>query len=88
MAALLISHGASVNLRCANDRTALHEAARLGRQDLVKLMLGSGAQPDPRSAYGFTPLALAAQNGHTKIMEMLLQKGKVFYMVSTLPGIM
>ncbi|XP_023571478.1 ankyrin repeat and SOCS box protein 14 isoform X3 [Octodon degus] len=75
MASLLIRHGASVNLRCANERTALHEAAKLGRQDMVKLVLGSGACPDPRSAYGFTPLALAAQNGHTKIMELLLQKG-------------
>nr|XP_044992124.1 ankyrin repeat and SOCS box protein 14 [Jaculus jaculus] len=75
MAALLISHGADVNLRCANNRTALHEAAKLGRQDLVKLMLVSGAFTDPRSTYGFTPLALAAQGGHTEIMELLLQKG-------------
>ncbi|KAG8523857.1 Ankyrin repeat and SOCS box protein 14 [Galemys pyrenaicus] len=61
MAALLINHGADVNLRCANKRTALHEAAKLGRQDLVKLLLVSGAHPDPQSSYGFTPLALAAQ---------------------------
>ncbi|EDL24718.1 ankyrin repeat and SOCS box-containing protein 14 [Mus musculus] len=55
------SHGADVNLRCANERTALHEAAKLGRLDMVKLMLASGAYPDARSSYGFTPLALAAQ---------------------------
>ena len=78
MAALLIGHGADVNLRCANERTALHEAARLGRRDIVKLLLVSGAHPDPKSSYGFTPLALAAQSGHTKIMELLLQKGKIF----------
>ncbi|EGW00688.1 Dynein heavy chain 12, axonemal [Cricetulus griseus] len=76
MATLLISHGADVNLRCANERTALHEAAKLGRRDMVKLMLTSGAHPDARSSYGFTPLALAAQSGHTEIMELLLQKGK------------
>lgn len=85
MAALLISYGADVNLRCTNERTALHEAAKLGRQDIVKLMLVSGAHPDPQSSYGFTPLALAAQSGHTEIMEMLLQKGKIFYTVSTPP---
>lgn len=85
MAALLIGYGADVNLRCTNERTALHEAARLGRQDIVKLILVSGAYPDPQSSYGFTPLALAAQSGHTEIMEMLLQKGKIFYTVSTLP---
>lgn len=82
MAALLISHGADVNLRCANERTALHEAAKLGRQDMVKLMLVSGAHPDPQSSYGFTPLALAAQCGHTEIMEILLQKGKIFSTLS------
>ncbi|KAH0514870.1 Ankyrin repeat and SOCS box protein 14 [Microtus ochrogaster] len=61
MATLLISHGADVNLQCANKRTALHEAAKLGNWDMVKLMLTSGAHPDARSSYGFTPLALAAQ---------------------------
>jgi ankyrin repeat/SOCS box protein 14 len=81
MATLLISHGADVNLRCANERTALHEAAKLGRLDMVKLMLASGAYPDARSSYGFTPLALAAQGGHTGIMQLLLQKGKAYLMV-------
>lgn len=40
------------------------------------LLLRSGADPDPRSGYGLTPLALAAQAGHTEIMELLLQKGE------------
>lgn len=86
MASLLISHGANVNLRCANERTALHEAAKLGRQDMVKLLLVSGAHPDPQSSYGFTPLALAAQGGHTAVMELLLQKGKLTPRMCRLPG--
>lgn len=65
-----------MNLQCIHKRTALHEAARLGRKDLVLLLLHSGADPDPRSGYGLTPLALAAQAGHTEIMELLLQKGE------------
>lgn len=77
MASLLISHGANVNLLC-HQRTALHEAAKLGRRDIVALLLASGAHPDPQSSYGFTPLALAAQSGHTEIMELLLRKGKIF----------
>ncbi|KAM6248035.1 ankyrin repeat and SOCS box protein 14 isoform 2-T2 [Spheniscus humboldti] len=75
IASLLISSGAKVNLQCVHKRTALHEAARLGKKDLVKLLLRSGADPDPRSGYGLTPLALAAQIGHIEIMELLLQKG-------------
>ncbi|KAI1890354.1 hypothetical protein AGOR_G00152870 [Albula goreensis] len=41
----------------------------------VDLLLKAGADPDPRSAYGLTPLALAAQCGHQDIVEILLQKG-------------
>lgn len=74
---MLLRSGARVNLRCVHERTALHEAARLGRKDLVQLLLDSGADPDPRSGYGLTPLALAAQMGHTEIMELLLQKGEI-----------
>ncbi|MGH0136033.1 UNVERIFIED_CONTAM: hypothetical protein FKN15_058797 [Acipenser sinensis] len=72
---LLICFGADVNQQRAHRRTALHEAARLGRRDTVDLLLRCGADPDPRSSYGLTPLALAAQSGHTDIVQALLQKG-------------
>ncbi|XP_042305066.1 ankyrin repeat and SOCS box protein 14 isoform X4 [Sceloporus undulatus] len=77
IASLLIQFGADVNLQCINKRTALHEAARLGLKDIVELLLCSKADPDPRSSYGLTPLALAAQNGHTEILEILLHKAGV-----------
>ncbi|XP_058844903.1 dynein axonemal heavy chain 12-like isoform X3 [Acipenser ruthenus] len=72
---LLIRFGADVNQQGVHRRTALHEAARLGRRDTVDLLLRCGADPDPRSSYGLTPLALAAQCGHTDIVQALLQKG-------------
>ncbi|XP_077181605.1 ankyrin repeat and SOCS box protein 14 isoform X1 [Paroedura picta] len=75
IASLLIQFGAKVNLQCVNKRTALHEAAKLGRKGMVEFLLWSKADPDPRSSYGLTPLALAAQNGHTEILEILLSKG-------------
>ncbi|GCB68501.1 hypothetical protein scyTo_0000889 [Scyliorhinus torazame] len=65
---LLLRFGAAVNLECNNKRTALHEAAKLGRKDLVDLLIRAGAIIDPRSAFGLTPLALAAQNGHTEVL--------------------
>lgn len=43
---------------------------------MVEFLLWSKADPDPRSSYGLTPLALAAQNGHTEILEILLRKGE------------
>ncbi|KAM3844732.1 ankyrin repeat and SOCS box protein 14 isoform 4-T4 [Vipera latastei] len=42
---------------------------------MVELLLWSKADADPRSSFGLTPLALAAQNGHTEILEILLRKG-------------
>ncbi|XP_069795730.1 dynein axonemal heavy chain 12-like isoform X3 [Narcine bancroftii] len=72
---LLLRFGANVNLKCTNERTAMHEAAKLGRKDIVHLLIHSGALVDPRSAFGLTPLALAAQNGCTEVVKLLLQKG-------------
>lgn len=42
---------------------------------MVTLLLQAGAHPDPRSHYGLTPLALAAQGGHLQVVEALLKKG-------------
>ena len=75
MMKLLLSMGANVNQEGAHCRTALHEAARLGRQEFVEELLRAGAHPDPHSAYGLTPLALAAQIGHVGIVQTLLRKG-------------
>nr|XP_055041064.1 dynein axonemal heavy chain 12 isoform X1 [Misgurnus anguillicaudatus]XP_055041065.1 dynein axonemal heavy chain 12 isoform X1 [Misgurnus anguillicaudatus]XP_055041066.1 dynein axonemal heavy chain 12 isoform X1 [Misgurnus anguillicaudatus]XP_055041067.1 dynein axonemal heavy chain 12 isoform X1 [Misgurnus anguillicaudatus] len=75
MVKLLLNFNTKVNQEGAHNRTALHEAARLGLKDFVDLLLKFGAHPDPRSSYGLTPLALAAQAGHLEIVRTLLQKG-------------
>lgn len=77
MAVLLLSFHCKVKQEGAHCRTALHEAARLGREKMVQLLLQSGADPDPRSSFGLTPLALAAQSGHLEIVQILLRKGKM-----------
>ncbi|KAI4826585.1 hypothetical protein KUCAC02_030030 [Chaenocephalus aceratus] len=46
-----------------------------GNVELVTRLLEAGARPDPRSHYGLTPLALAAQNAHLEVMENLLRRG-------------
>lgn len=65
-----------MNQEGCHGRRPLHEASRLGRSALVTLLLGAGAQPDPRSHYGLTPLALAAQGGHLEVVETLLRRGE------------
>uniref|UniRef100_A0A3Q2FFX2 Uncharacterized protein n=1 Tax=Cyprinodon variegatus TaxID=28743 RepID=A0A3Q2FFX2_CYPVA len=71
---LLLLRGSSVHQAGCHGRRPLHEAARVGNVELVKLLLEAGARPDPRSNYGFTPLALAAQGGHLEVAEILLRK--------------
>ncbi len=76
MTKLLLNFSARVNQEGANRRTALHEAAQLGLMDFMDLLLKHGAHPDPRSSYGLTPLALAAQAGHLEIIQTLLRRGQ------------
>lgn len=63
-AELLLTHGADHRLLSRNHmaNTPLHSALAAKRLPLVELLLGSGADPS-FSAAGYTPLAIAEQNG-------------------------
>ena len=52
----LIKRGVDVNLTNKDDTTALHGAAFLGRDEIVKLLLYNGANSSKRSKAGFTAL--------------------------------
>uniref|UniRef100_A0A670IQF0 Ankyrin repeat domain-containing protein SOWAHC-like n=1 Tax=Podarcis muralis TaxID=64176 RepID=A0A670IQF0_PODMU len=51
--------------------TALHWAAKHGKEELVTLLLGAGADVNMR-AQGYTPLHIAALHGHRRLMELLI----------------
>lgn len=76
LATLLLRYNAEVDQTGALDRTALHESAFLGLENFVYLLLESGANPNACDIKKKTPLALAAQNGHLNVLEVLLQKGR------------
>ncbi len=60
--ALLLEHGADVNLRSKDGGTALHAAAFLGRAETVKLLLEHGADTTIRHNMGGTAIDGAKLN--------------------------
>lgn len=68
-----------VNLRDKNGWSALHEAARIGATDIVKLLVGAGAHIDARTgrrANGESVLALAKRlhgSDHSVVHHLVAQ---------------
>src|SRR5690606_34917029 len=52
-----------------------HHAAYEGDLSLVQRLLRDGADPSTRTAYGATPLSLAAANGDAAVIRALLRAG-------------
>jgi len=79
---LLLAHKADVNAKKTSGETPLHFAVKANRNDIVKLLLDSQADPNvkadvdlgPGNGHGmeFTPLTLAAFHGQKLSAELLL----------------
>ncbi|KAL5964290.1 Ankyrin-3, partial [Taenia solium] len=78
VAEFLLAHGADQNMQTRNGYMALHEAAYRGSAPLVRLLLahpGKEGAINSRTIMGCTPLHLAAQQGHSQIIDLLLNAG-------------
>lgn len=51
------------------------EAAQEGHLDLVRYLLGSNANVHAQTQTGDTALTYACENGHTDVVDLLLQFG-------------
>ena len=72
----LISFGADVKLRIKNDETCLMWSSFKGFSDISRLLIRAGADVNAQDMkYGFTPLMVAAKNGHFASVELLLESG-------------
>lgn len=75
MVALLIEHGAPVNLE-SNGFTPLLWAAARGRADETRLLLAAGANPNlALTASKALPLLVAAYMGHFSVVQLLVESG-------------
>ncbi|KAE8440371.1 hypothetical protein EG329_008323 [Mollisiaceae sp. DMI_Dod_QoI] len=64
-----------VNRRVGITGSALHYAAKGGRDRGVRLLLLLGAAVDARNDEGYTPLAMAVEGGHAEIVRVLCEEG-------------
>jgi len=76
MADLFLSRGVDKEFReKPTGRTLLHIATLTGVRDMVALLVNAGYDVNASDNGGKTPLHYAAQHGHKKITELLLQNG-------------
>ncbi|PSN58319.1 hypothetical protein C0J52_00105 [Blattella germanica] len=70
----LLVHGASVNTRDIQNKTALHYAIQEHRLETTKLLLDHGADPHARSRYNDDALQTACLKGATQIFDYLIAR--------------
>lgn len=83
-ARVLYEHGADANQVARNERiqtAAIHAAAaaegkdEAARYELVRLALDHGADPNLEQGGGFRAIDAARQNGDTRVVQLLLERG-------------
>ena len=57
------------------EQTPLHIASRLGKTEIVQLLLQHMAHPDAATASGHTPLHISAREGQVGVAAVLLEAG-------------
>lgn len=72
----LVALGAWVEQVCRKKWTAMHEAAKVGKVDILMLLLRNGGRVNHKDVTGVTPLAVAAEHGHFHVTEILLNCGQ------------
>ena len=75
---LLLEHGADVNIPNKFQNTCLMLTSFLGNETIVQLLVNANADLDRQALCGATALHFAAQQGHGKILKLLLLHGAKF----------
>lgn len=72
---LLLSHGSDISKVNHDSESVLHYALKCGNRECVRLLLKYQPDLDARTAWGFTPLMVAAMNGRTEAALILIGAG-------------
>lgn len=72
VAQILLDHGADPNVADSSARARpLHDAARSGFLDTVRLLVLSGADPGARDRWDRRPVDLAKDEGHADVVAFM-----------------
>ncbi|XP_028968346.1 uncharacterized protein LOC100897854 [Galendromus occidentalis] len=72
--AMLLHHGAKVDMKDKHGFCPVHFASQSGSVEALRLLLDHGADPSAPGLGGITPLHLAASAGNTEAVLLLLQR--------------
>jgi glycerophosphodiester phosphodiesterase len=77
---LLVDSGVDINWQDQVGETALHFAARFGHEECAKILLEGTAEQKAdtnlvENYFGWTPLHIAAVDGHLNVLELLIAAG-------------
>ena len=75
MVALLLNHGAPVNVHCIQGWTPLQEAVCRNNVEICEMLVQAGARLTPANVYGISPLFTAAQSGQVATLRFLIKHG-------------
>jgi len=67
----------------AKSETLLHQAAELGHLCLKQLLINTKQDVNAKNSFSKTALHIAAKNGHTEIVKMLLEDSRVDANITT-----
>lgn len=76
MVSCLIAGGARVEQVCLKKWMAVHEASRVGCAHVMELLLQRGGQVAETDQHGVTPLGIAAEYSHARVLELLIRHGE------------
>jgi len=66
----------AVTERSESGLGGLHLASLYGHEEVVRILLGKGADADSRDTYGRTPLFYSTEKGYSKVIQVLLDHDK------------
>lgn len=67
----LMNKGAMVDAKPVDGCSALHDAAKVNKLDIMRILLAAGAKVDNKR-WGETPLTAAVSKGHTDAVKVIL----------------